>query len=125
MQMLNLYIRYRPLRIGWCVCAANVEHVRTAILHNHILWGGRFNPIIPVDDEQTALQLVESFHVDARNPVDDRDSGICAFTDKLSHLQWPILHRAIVVKDRTTPQSPSFATVLDIYHAPCLFMRNT
>lgn len=114
--MLDLRIKYRPLRIGWCV-RANVGHVQTALRFNSILWGGRFNPIIPVDDEQLALKLVESFPVDTLYPIDNHDSAILAFTSKLSHLQWPIIHRAIVVNGGPTSQFPPFVTVLDVYHA--------
>ena len=84
---------------------------------NSILWGGRFNPIIPVDDEQMASQLVELFHVDALYPIDDLDPVIRNFTEKYNHLKWPILYRPIVVNPKTTPQYPPFVTVLDIYHA--------
>jgi len=116
MEMLNLYITYRPLRIGWCVRANNLDDLRKAILLSNILWGGRFNPIIPVDDEAEALQLVEVFRVDALYPIQN-DPAIIAFIDKLKHIQWPILHKTIVVADTRYPQYPPFATVLDIYHA--------
>lgn len=114
--MLNLYVKYRPLRIGWCVRSDAVDDLRAAMSLSHILWGGRFNPIVPVDDEAAALQLVETFRVDALYPVRD-DPAITDFTAKLKHIEWPILHKAIVVRNTGTGQYPPFATVLDIYHA--------
>ena len=116
MQMLNLYIRYRPLRIGWCV-RADLGHVQTAMRLNSILWGGRFNPIIPVDNEQLALQLVESFHVDTLYPIDHHDSATLAFKTKLPHIQWPIIHHDIIVNAGPPSQSSPFVTVLDVRHA--------
>ena len=116
MEMLNLYIKYRPVRIGWCVRANNLDDLRKAIFISNILWGGRFNPIVPVDDEAMALQLVETFRVDALYPIRD-DPVIDAFVGKINYLQWPIVHKAIVVEDERYPQYRPFATVLDIYHA--------
>lgn len=116
MEMLNLYIKYRPMRIGWCVRSGNFDDLRTAMLLSHVLWGGRFNPIVPVENEALAVALVEAFRVDALYPIRD-DPAIKAFVDKRKHVQWPILHRGIVVADDRYPQSRPFATVLDIYHA--------
>ena len=104
--MLNFYIRYRPLRIGWCVRAANIEHVRTAMRLNSILWGGRFNPLIPVDDEQLALQLVESFRVDALYPVDNRDSTIRAEDVPLTVEKRKAIPRNIITRSFVCCQVP-------------------
>lgn len=116
MEMLNLYVKYRPLRIGWCVRANNLDDLRKAILLSNILWGGRFNPIVPVDNEALALQLVDVFRIDALYPIRG-DPVINAFVGKLEYRQWPMIHRSIVVTDERYPQYPPFATVLDIYHA--------
>jgi hypothetical protein len=37
------------------------------------LWGGRFNPIITVDQEEQARELVDLFRVDIILPVGDSD----------------------------------------------------
>jgi len=116
MDMLNLYITYRPLRIGWCVRSNNIDDLRKAIFLSNILWGGRFNPVVPVDNEALALQLVNVFRIDALYPIRD-DPEINDFVGKLQYRQWPIIHRSIVVGDSRYLQHPPFVTVLDIYHA--------
>jgi hypothetical protein len=85
------------------------------MLLSHILWGGRFNPIIPVDNETHALQLVETFGVDAVYPIGD-EPAVRAFVGGLKHLRWPSVHKTIVVPTGQLPER-SFVTMLDVSHA--------
>ena len=62
---VSLRIRYRPLRIGWCIEADSLDHFATAVALSHVFWGGRFNPIIPCSDRNLAEALITAFNVDA------------------------------------------------------------
>ena len=64
MHTLSVTLRYRPLRIGWCIANGDVAGFRSAVRQSFTMWGGRYNPIIPVDDAETAEQLVRLYRVD-------------------------------------------------------------
>jgi hypothetical protein len=66
MGTLSVKVRFRPIRIGWCVRKGNIEDVRRALRLTYTLWGGRYNPLIPVGDrDEHGRELVEAFRVDA------------------------------------------------------------
>jgi hypothetical protein len=88
MNTVNLAITYRPVRIGWCVELGNHEDVRRAIRWTHTLWGGRYNPIIPVGQGIDSAQLVKRFQVDVLFPVRE-DGDLIKFADSFSYLRWP------------------------------------
>jgi hypothetical protein len=69
MAMNNLYgdLRCRPTRIGFLVPTTNYDAVRSAMQICTCLWGGRYNPIIPVD---------ENVPVVWRDPIADKLDGI-------------------------------------------------
>ena len=62
-------VTYRPLRIGWALTGQDIEACLYAALLNYTLWGGRFNPLLPVDRPAFARQLVDAFRVDVETPV--------------------------------------------------------
>ncbi|MGO4703288.1 hypothetical protein [Dyella sp. 2RAB6] len=104
---------YRPLRIGWAVKQGDIDAVRRAIRFSHALWGGRYNPIIVVDHEQDAIDLVEMFGVDLICPIGDAPE-IDHFTKKFPHLISPFFNSDVFIKDE---KWTSFSYVLDIYNA--------
>jgi hypothetical protein len=61
MNTLSIRLRYRPLRLGWCVLKGDMDAFRRAVRLSFTIWGGRYNPIIPVDDRKTAEALVKLF----------------------------------------------------------------
>lgn len=79
----------RPVRVGWCVRHGDLEELRRAIRLSTMLWGGRFNLVITVDDVAHAQQLTELFHVDVLLPVDAGDPLVDGFIAQNKHLQWP------------------------------------
>ncbi len=87
MNTVNLAITYRPVRVGWCVKLGNRDDLRRALRWSCTLWGGRYNPIIPVDKEVNGKALASLFRVDVLYPV-ERDAALTAFVDSLSHLRW-------------------------------------
>lgn len=60
-------IKYKPLRVGFLIRDGNLEDLRKAAGINCLLWGGIYNPIIPISpsgDNSFAKQLMELYSVD-------------------------------------------------------------
>ena len=92
MNLMNLRVSFRPIRVGWCVRLGNLEDVRRVLRWTHTIWGGRYNPIIPVDASVEGKKLVSRFRVDALYPAVD-DSALKAFANSFPHLRWPEFQR--------------------------------
>jgi hypothetical protein len=80
---INLRVRYRPIRIGWCVKTDDLTDFRDAVRLSHAFWGGKFNPIIPLGDKIASERLIEAFQVDCLHcisPTSESDQflGLCA-----------------------------------------------
>jgi len=69
MDTLRVDVTYRPLRIGWALLGHDIDACRQAARLNYTLWGGRFNPLLPVDRPEHARQLIDSFRVDVVLPI--------------------------------------------------------
>src|SRR5258708_2955110 len=109
MDVVNLRIRYRPLRLGLSVSQADLQAFRFAVKLASTMWGGKFNPIIPVtEDHALSNALVSAFRVDALYPVSNSGS-VSAFVESMGHLRWPNYERALFVQR----QNGAEATVLD------------
>jgi hypothetical protein len=86
----RIWLDYRPVRIGWVVPERDITRLATLATWNACLWGGRFNPVIPIHDISLADQLVKAFAVDILLPVDGTDATR-AFTARfpyLGHDRW-------------------------------------
>src|SRR5712664_1165991 len=81
----RIWLDYRPVRIGWVIPDRDVVRLTAAAAWNSCLWGGRFNPIIPVHDTVQADQLVKTFAVDLLISIDGTESTR-AFIDRFPHL---------------------------------------
>lgn len=90
MASTTLKVGYRPLRVGFCVNPQKLDEVREAIRLSTILWGGIYNPIIPIINtkEDFAKQLVNIFQVDLLYPLND-SVEVKNFIESHKHLQWP------------------------------------
>lgn len=65
MASISLSIKYRPVRIGFLIRDGSIEDLVKAAGINTLLWGGIYNPIIPVSsDSKFAEQLMNLFSVD-------------------------------------------------------------
>src|SRR6266851_4020774 len=85
----SIRIRYRPLRLGWCVREGNWEDLRKALRLAHTLWGGVFNPILSLGDPARAAQLVRLYQVDALFAAEE-DGQLTAFIERFpGHLGEP------------------------------------
>jgi len=96
MSPVSLTVRYRPLRIGWCIEADSLDHFSAAVALSHVFWGGRFNPIIPCVDRKLAEALIAAFRVDALYNVSGT-AAVDAFIKEFPHIQWPEFHPGLFV----------------------------
>ena len=114
MDTLGLRITYRPLRIGWCVRHQNMDDVRRTLQRTHTLWGGRYNPIIPVGTDVDGRGLVRSFGVDILYPAAEAPE-LTTFAESFPYLRWPGHFRSpeFFVETNHGSQAP----FLDISHA--------
>lgn len=111
MSTLSLNLRYRPLRIGWCVEAGDIDAVRRAMQLSFTQWGGRFNPIIPLDDLEHAEALIKLYRVDTLFAASDTDNAR-DFVASHHHLPWPLFHDDIFVHNTDY----SYNQLVDLHH---------
>jgi hypothetical protein len=111
---LSLHVRYRPVRIGWCLQAERVDQLEEALRLTHALAGGCFNPLIPVDSPELAESLVDRFRVDVLFPVADNEP-ITAFVKAHDYLHWPEFDKALF--HEAWQHVPPRAAFVDVYHA--------
>ena len=103
-------LSYRPVRLGWCVRDNNWDDLRRAIRLTHTLWGGCFNPIIPVENV-SAEDLIKLYGVDALFPVAE-EKPVTDFIAKFTWLPWPSFDKALFL----AREKGADAAFLDIYH---------
>jgi len=112
MNTLSVSVRYRPIRIGWCVRAGDFAALREAMKLTFTMWGGRYNPVIPIDDFATANTLIRLFRVDVLWPVTD-GGELKEFIKQFPHLPNPFFQDELFVPHGNGGRSPQ---LLDIYH---------
>ena len=120
MDTIRVDICYRPLRIGWAIAAGDVNGFRQAVRLSNTLCGGRFNPIVVVDREQEALQLVDLFRVDVVLPIGDSPT-VKGFATRFPYLNNPFFGGGIFI---TGGKEQSRAQLLDI-HNILIHLRDT
>lgn len=112
MNTLSISVRYRPVRIGWCVREGDLTALREAIGLSCAMWGGRYNPIIRIDDAAAATALVRLFRVDVLWSV-SKDEATKEFIKKFPYLPNPFHHEDLFVKHS---DGKRHAQLADIYH---------
>lgn len=112
MAPVHLQVRYRPIRIGWCIKEGDIEDFRKALRLTHTLWGGRFNPIIPLGDPKLAHLLIRTFRVDCLYCISESPEGNAVLAE-FKHLLWPGFHKELFIDGM---HGSRLATFLDIYH---------
>src|SRR5271166_3164677 len=95
----RIWLTYRPVRIGWVVEGGNVSQLVTAASWSTCLWGGRFNPIIPLDDVELANNLIATFGVDVLIPIAACEAT-SAFTARYPHLHMNLAEGGIFADRR-------------------------
>jgi hypothetical protein len=101
-------LRYRPVRVGWCIGRDDWAGLRAAVRRSFTLWGGRFNPLIIIDDPEQARRMVDLYRVDCLHAVGE-SSAAAAFIDQQSHLPWPASQKQLVLDRGTDARSSAFA----------------
>jgi hypothetical protein len=109
---INLRVRYRPVRVGWCVKEGNLDEFRKALRLTHTFWGGRYNPIIPLGDPELARRLVKAFHVDCLYCLSDSPEGTSLLAE-FNYLLWPTFNKELFVD---VAEGQKQAAFLDIFH---------
>jgi hypothetical protein len=97
---VSLNVEYRPIRVGFCVRDGDLASAMRAMEYAHTIWGGRFCPIIPIDNFNYAEQLVNSFKVDILFPI-KKDTEIEKFLAKFQHLRWPFSHEEFWIEQNS------------------------
>ena len=113
MASMSLRIRYRPVRIGWCIESGRVDQLRTALRLTHAFAGGIFNPLVPVDSPELAEALVDRFRVDLLYPVAGTPS-IQGFIKAHDYLIWPDFGPTLFHEG--WEHIPPHAAFVDVYH---------
>jgi hypothetical protein len=110
---VSLHVSYRPLRIGWCIEAEDLNHLAKAIALSHVFWGGRFNPIIPCSNRELAEALIRAFNVDALWNVSGT-AIVDNFIKEFPYIQWPDFQPQLFVEMASGPERQP--TLLDVAH---------
>lgn len=97
MNTLSVRLRQRPLRIGWCIDVGDVDAFRRSARASFTMWGGRYNPIIPINDLTLADALIRLYRVDALFPASDTEATK-TFIERYDYLPWPLSHDEIFVE---------------------------
>ena len=113
METLGITVRYRPIRIGWCIRSDDYETLQESWQLSFTMWGGCYNPVIPVDDAVYARNLVNLFRVDVLWPLSN-DETTTAFIKEFPHLSSSFLPEQLFVPN--IYDDTKSATILDIYH---------
>jgi hypothetical protein len=121
MESIRVNVCYRPLRIAWAIRAGDMQGFRSAVRLSNALRGGRFNPIVIVDEQEQAEDLVNLFRVDVILPISDSDA-VRSFPNCFPYLIKPFFHDSIFVG---TGESGSPCQVLDIENALAHLYRTT
>jgi hypothetical protein len=111
MQTKSVSLRFKPIRIGWCVKQGDLVGLKSALELSHTLWGGKYNPIIPIGNLELQTSLVRRFHVDILFPISECDE-VSGFIEQFTYLKAPFELEGIF--DRGERANPNF---LDIYHS--------
>lgn len=115
MTINDLRIEYRTLRVGFCVRNGNIEDVVNAAKINTLLWGGIYNPIIPVGaSDNLDHQLVKLFQVDILIPITETPE-IKTFIEKYKWARFPIsYHTNSIFREDVYNRDKKVVSVLDV-----------
>ncbi len=112
MDSIRVDISYRPLRIGWAIRSGDFDAFRSAMRVSFALWGGRFNPVIVVDQAHQAEELIDLFRLDMILPVGDSDI-VKSFPKRFPYLINPFIPEGLFIGDIGDWHSQ----VLDVHNA--------
>ena len=114
MGTLSLDVKYRPIRVGWCLQSGNWGQLRHALQLTHSFAGGRLNPLIPVDVPELAEYLLDRFRIDVLFPL-EQSEGITGFIKSHEYLRWPEFGTPQLFHERWE-ERPAYGAIVDVYH---------
>jgi len=114
MSTLNLSVMYRPIKIGFLLSDGDIKTLVEIAGINTLLWGGIYNPIIPVSDKNNYTdKFIKGFSVDALCMV-KYNTSLDYFFKKYKYLQLDyFLHKKSIFFD----DKKSLIAFLDSYNA--------
>jgi hypothetical protein len=116
MVTVNFTVRHRPVRIGFLVRPGDFADLQSAAALCCVLWGGVYNPVIPVAAamDATADDLLREFQVDLLFPV-GQSAEISKFVARYPWLRSPrVSGNDILVADwRTKRNTVAYLDVLN------------
>jgi len=112
-ETLSITVRYRPVRIGFCVRKDDFAAVRHAWRLSNSFWGGRYNPVLIVDYPDLARRLVNTFRVDMLWAASD-DATTKAFVESFSYLPNPFSFHTALFESRSNGEREPL--LLDLHH---------
>lgn len=121
MPVTSIKVSYRPVRIGFLIRDGSIEDFIACVEINTILWGGIYNPIIPVGNSMdSARRLIDLFAVDILMPI-VADENINQLLKEYSFLSnsFRFGGKDIYIKDfKTSKKVPAYLDVIQIinYH---------
>ena len=104
MGSVNLSIKYRPVKIGFLVDYGDIEGIIRIAGINTLLWGGIYNPIIPVCEDKNDLtqNLTDLFCVDVLFPINNKSKQINDFISKNTFYEIPYVINSSIFYDSTS-----------------------
>lgn len=108
---VSIGVKYRPLRIGWCIESDSLKDFTTAVRLTHVFWGGKFNPIIPCANREMAEAVISAFRVDALYNVSGT-SPVESFIKEFPHLAWSAYESELFLGNGKEMEP----TLLDVAH---------
>lgn len=88
MKSRYINVKAKPVRIGWCIQQNDYESLKIALELNHTLWGGRFNPIIPIGNDTNENNLIEKFNVDVLHNINGNEE-VSTYINQFDYLKTP------------------------------------
>lgn len=115
MDTLSVDVQYRPVCFGWCIRENNLDDYLKAMKLTHTLWGGQYNPIIPIDNYNLASELIDFFNVDILYPVSE-DNSVIEFINKFPHLKSSNHNATELFIKLKNIKEPAFLDILQAAH---------
>jgi hypothetical protein len=84
-----------------------------------LLWGGLFNPFLPLRDAETLDREVAAFWIDAMHPVAAGDASVADVLSRHPELRWPLFGEGLIVRGEGAP----YLRPLDLSGALAAFVQ--
>lgn len=95
----HMWLSYRPVRIGSLVSQRSLSQLAKAASLSTALWGGKFNPIIPINDGPLSEQLIRTFQVDLMLPIEQNEDSR-RFVERFPELHAPLWSNPVFERGR-------------------------